>query len=191
MEEDILEEIQESIKIKQKLKALAPDISRAVEIIVRAIQTGGKVIIFGNGGSAADAQHIAAELIGRFEQDRTAIPCIALTTNTSNLTAIANDYGFSGVFKRQVEGIAAPGDVVIGISTSGNSENVIEAIKKAREKGASVIGMTGEKGGRLAEVVDLCLRVPSSRTCRIQECHITIGHILCYLVERLISGNGK
>ena len=189
MEEEIHREIEETILVKQRLMELVPSIEQAVQLMIRTLRSGGKIIIFGNGGSAADAQHIAAELVGRFEKERQAIPCIALTTNTSNLTAIANDYGFSAVFRRQLEAFVAPGDTVIGISTSGNSPNVLEALEKAREKGASLIGMSGEKGGRMEELTDVCLKAPSSRTCKIQECHITIGHILCHQIERHLGSN--
>ena len=150
------------------------------------ISTGGKVILFGNGGSAADAQHIAAEFVGRFVHHRPSLPAIALTTNTSVLTSISNDYGFEQVFARQVEGLGRPGDVVIAISTSGRSPNVIAGVLAARKKGLSTIGLTGGDGGDLATAVDLPIVIPSSNTPRIQECHITVGHILCDVVEKML-----
>ena len=147
------------------------------------------MILFGNGGSAADAQHVAGELVNKFQLEREALAAIALTTDSSVLTSIANDYDYSRVFARQVEAWTKEGDVVIGISTSGNSANVIEAVKVAREKGAKTIGFTGRGGGKLAKLVDLVVSVPSDETPRIQESHITIFHIICYLVERGLFGS--
>jgi D-sedoheptulose 7-phosphate isomerase len=144
-------------------------------------------LICGNGGSAADAQHIAAEFVGRYETERRALPAIALTTDTSALTALANDYGFERVFARQVEALAQPGDCLIAISTSGNSPNVIAAVMTARSLGCRVIGMTGAKGKKLASLSDACLMVPSDRTARIQEAHITIAHIWCELVDEAVA----
>ncbi|MBI3802382.1 MAG: D-sedoheptulose 7-phosphate isomerase [Nitrospirae bacterium] len=166
---------------------MVPEIAQAADWIVQSYRNGGKLILFGNGGSAGDAQHIAAELVGRFERERRALPAIALTTNSSTLTAIGNDYDYSKIFSRQVEAWAGPADVVIGISTSGNSSNVLEGIATAKAKGAKTIGLTGEKGGKLGSQVDLCLKVPSSSTARIQESHILIGHLLCLLVEQSLS----
>lgn len=186
MEIKIIKSIDESIEIKQKLKELVPEIAKAAATMINCIKTGNKILLCGNGGSAADSQHIAAELIGRFEIERTPIPCIALTTNTSILTAVGNDYDFSEVYKKQVEALANTGDVVIGISTSGNSENIIKALKAAKIKKAITIGLTGQ-GGKIRDIADQCLCVPSSRTCRIQEGHITIGHILCEMVEKSIA----
>lgn len=180
--------IEESILVKQTLLQTAiPQIAKAASMISKSIASGGKLVLFGNGGSAGDAQHVAAELVGRFEQERKPYPAIALTTNTSILTAIANDYGYDQSFSRQVEALANQGDVVIGISTSGNSSNVIEAIRAAKSKGALTIGLSGEKGGQLALECNLCLMVPSSNTARIQESHIMIGHILCLLIEQSLS----
>jgi D-sedoheptulose 7-phosphate isomerase len=187
-QEIIVRTIEESIRVKQAvLQNMVPELLEAAEIIVASIQAGGKLILFGNGGSAGDAQHIAAELVGRFERERRALPAIALTTNSSTLTAIGNDYGYNKVFSRQVEAWAGPGDAVIGITTSGNSPNVLEGIAAAKLKGAKTIGMTGEKGGKLASEVDLCLKVPSSSTARIQESHILIGHLLCLLIDKKIT----
>lgn len=186
--EIVVRTIEESIRVKQGvLETMVPELLQAAEYIVASLNSGGKLILFGNGGSAGDAQHIAAELVGRFERERRALPAIALTANSSNLTAIGNDYGYNKVFARQVEAWAHVGDVVIGITTSGNSPNVLEGIAAAKTKGARTIGMTGEKGGKLASEVDLCLKVPSSNTARIQESHIMIGHLLCLLVDKNIA----
>ena len=186
MELEILREIQESIDAKERLKLFTPTIAQAAGQIIERLRAGGKIIVCGNGGSAADAQHMAVELVGRFEAERRAIPCLAITTNSSNLTAIANDYEFDRVFERQVEALAVKGDVVIGISTSGNSRNVVRAMEAANTRGALTIGLTGEQGGRLAEVTNICLKAPSLRTCRIQECHLIILHILCLEIEKAI-----
>lgn len=182
----ISELLEESIKVKEDLCKQASElkkIERVSEIIVKALKKGKKVVLFGNGGSAADAQHIACELAGKFKLERRGLPAVALTTNTSVLTAIGNDYGYDKVFSRQVEGMVNPGDVVIGISTSGNSANVIEGMEAAKERRALTVGLTGATGGKLGKVVDICVKVPSKDTPRIQEAHITIGHIICQLVE--------
>ena len=162
-------------------------IVRGGELISSALNSGKKVLLCGNGGSAADAQHIAAEFVGRYEKERRAYPSIALTTDTSALTAIANDYGFERVFARQVEGLAADGDVLIAISTSGNSPNILAAIEKAQELGCVVIGLTGRAGGKMRELCDVLVAVPSERTARIQEAHITIGHLWCEFVDAAAS----
>ena len=188
MRREIAKRLEESAQIK---KAVAKDklgeIEGMVKLIITAYKRGGKVVLFGNGGSAADAQHIACELVGKFELKRQAFPAIALTTNTSILTALANDDGYDCIFSRQVEALVNEKDVVIGISTSGESSNVIQAIKLAKAKGAKTIGLTGGNGGKLAEVADLVLTVPSNSTPRIQEAHITIGHIVCELVEKELA----
>ncbi len=158
-------------------------IEKCADIIFEAVAAGKKILICGNGGSAADAQHIAAEFVGRYETERRGLPAIALTTDTSALTAISNDYGFERVFSRQVEALASAGDVFIGFSTSGNSPNVISAVMKARELGCKTIGLTGSSGKKLASLCDACILVPSSRTARIQEAHITIGHIWCEIID--------
>jgi D-sedoheptulose 7-phosphate isomerase len=158
-------------------------ITGAAGIIWNCVEGGGKVLICGNGGSAADAQHIAAEFVGRYESERRALPSIALTTDTSALTALSNDYGYARVFSRQVEALASEGDVLIAISTSGGSENVIAAMMKAREIGCGIVGLTGSGGSRFAALCDECVVVPSARTARIQEAHITIGHIWCEYVD--------
>ena len=156
--------------------------------LTKVLKAGRTVFLFGNGGSAADAQHIAAELEARFLRERRALPCHALTTNTSTLTAIGNDYGYERTFARQLEAYARRGDAAIGISTSGNSANVLEAMKTAKKLGVTRIGLTNEKGGKLKGLVDLCLCVPSTDTQRVQECHITVGHIVCDIIESSMFG---
>jgi len=156
--------------------------------LTKVLKAGRTIFLFGNGGSAADAQHIAAELEARFLRERRALPCHALTTNTSTLTAIGNDYGYERTFARQLEAYARRGDAVIGISTSGNSPNVLEAMKTAKKIGATTIGLTNEKGGKLKGLVELCLRVPSTDTQRVQECHMAVGHILCDIIESSMFG---
>ena len=165
---------------------LAEPIARAGQWVAAAYQAGGKTLLFGNGGSAADAQHIAAEWTGKLGPDRAALPSLALTANTSELTAIGNDYGFERVFARLVEAHGRAGDVAIAISTSGNSPNVIEAVAEAERRGLRTIGLLGKGGGQLAPLVELALVVPSSDTQRIQECHIAIGHAIAELVDRLL-----
>jgi len=156
--------------------------------VVEAYRTGNKVLLFGNGGSAADAQHIAAELVGRFYKDRKPLAAVALNANTSSMSAVANDYSFDEVFEREVKALGHPGDVAIGISTSGNSENVVRALDSAKAEGLVTVALTGSSGGRLKEGVDHCLRVPSDDTARVQEGHITAGHIMCELVENALFG---
>jgi D-sedoheptulose 7-phosphate isomerase len=178
------QEIEASIAVKQRLAAdCAGPIAEAAAIIVRRLREGSKLIVFGNGGSASDAQHIAAEFVGRYEADRKALAAIALTTDTSALTAISNDYGFAEVFARQVQALVKPGDVALAISTSGNSENVLRGAAAARQLGAFTVGLTGRTGGNLATSVDLCICVPSDVTSRIQESHILIGHIISKIAE--------
>ena len=165
-------------------KDLATKIEEAAQMMVEALRAGHKILLFGNGGSAADSQHLAAELVGRYRKERASLPAIALTTDTSILTAVGNDYGFEFIFARQIEGLAEKGDVALGISTSGNSRNVIEGLTKAKAKGCRTLGLLGCEGGRIAELCELSLIVPCKTTPRIQECHITIGHILCSLIEQ-------
>jgi len=165
---------------------LAEPIAECVGLLASALKKGHKVLIMGNGGSAADAQHLAAELVGRFLMERKALPAIALTTDTSILTAIGNDYGFDEVFKRQVEALACPGDILIGISTSGNSSNVMRALEAGREIGAITIGLLGRDGGEIGKLVDLALTVPAFETPRIQEAQLFVIHILCDLVEKTL-----
>ncbi len=179
--------IQASIAVKELLlsqKEVVPVIVSVSKLLVDAIRRGNKLLLFGNGGSAADAQHIAAEFVGRFAFDRPALPALALNANCSAVTAIGNDYGFDRVFARQIEALARGGDVAIGISTSGQSANVIEAISTARKMGLHTIGLTGSGATRLGGVVDHCICVPSTVTPRIQECHILIGHVIADLVEQ-------
>ncbi|MEE8201252.1 MAG: D-sedoheptulose 7-phosphate isomerase [Candidatus Acidoferrales bacterium] len=189
----VRERIRESARVKEELAAgsAAGVLVQVAGALVSAYRGGGKVLLFGNGGSAADAQHIAAELAGKYYFDRAPLEAWALHTNTSALTAIGNDYGYRHVFARQVEAAARPGDVVVGISTSGNSENVIEGIRAARQRGAVTVALTGASGGRLKELVDFCLAVPANDTPRIQEAHILLGHILCELVEQELFGPGR
>jgi len=179
----ITELLKESANLKLLLIEKCDKIEEIVDIVIEAYKKGKKVILFGNGGSAADAQHISAELVGRFKKDRKALPAITLTTNTSVLTALSNDYGFDIVFSRQVDAVVEDGDVVIAISTSGNSPNVLKGVDAARRKGAKTVGLTGKDGGKLKDMVDIAIVVPSDKTARIQEGHITIGHIICELVE--------
>ena len=162
---------------------LATDISACAERLIACLKNGGKILICGNGGSAADAQHFAAELVGRFEVERRGLPAIALTTDTSSLTAIGNDYGFERLFSRQVEALACEKDLLIGISTSGNSKNVLVALQQARKIGCATIGLTGRDGGQIAAEVDCSLVVPFQRTARVQEMHLLIIHLLCELID--------
>ncbi len=168
---------------KTVAETLSGDILEAANRIKSCLEKGGKLILMGNGGSAADSQHIAAELVGRFKKERRAVPAIALTVDTSSLTALGNDYGFDTIFERQIEAHARENDAVVGISTSGNSENVVRALNKANTIGAETIGLVGNNGGKIKEVANLSIIVPSNDTARIQEVHITIGHIICELIE--------
>ena len=181
----ITSSIEASIGLKERLLSteIVSSVAKVSEILVNAFEQGNKVFLFGNGGSAADAQHIAAEFVGRFAFDRPALPALALSVNTSCVTAIGNDYGFDQVFSRQIEALAQAGDVAIGISTSGNSPNVVAALSVSRQKGLHTIALTGDTGGKLKDAVDYCICVPSNETPRIQECHILIGHIISELVE--------
>lgn len=170
----------------QSLIALKPAIENAGKLIAMCLQRGNKVLLCGNGGSAADAQHIAAEFVGRFIAERKGLPAIALTTDTSILTAVANDYGYDHVFARQVEALAKEGDVLIGISTSGNSPNVLAAVEAAKQMGCSAIGLLGRDGGKLKLLVEHAVTVPAQLTAAVQECHIVIGHIWCAMVDAAI-----
>ncbi len=187
----IRQRIQASIDVKQAVlqdERLLADISKAIELITDCFKRGNKVFFCGNGGSAADAQHLAAEFSGRFYFDRPGLPAEALHCNTSYLTAVGNDYGFDRVYARLIAGSAKKGDVLIGLSTSGNSENIINAFKKADEMGVFTIGLTGEDGGLMKSWSEILLNVPSKDTPRIQETHILIGHIICEFVEQNIFG---
>jgi D-sedoheptulose 7-phosphate isomerase len=177
----------EHVRVATALRDLAPDVDRVVGIIARSLGAGGTLLVCGNGGSAADAQHIVAELTGRFFRDRRPLRALALHANTSSLTAIGNDYGYDEVFAREVGAHGRPGDVLLALSTSGNSRNVLRAIEAARDKRMSVIGLTGEIGGKMRDLCDVCLCVPSASTPRIQECHILVGHTICELLERLLG----
>jgi len=184
----IKQQLYESSEIKKLMaERLSEKIAEAAMVITDCIRSGGKVIFFGNGGSAADAQHLAGELVGRFKTERSAFPALSLTTNTSIITAISNDYGYNMIFARQIEAYAREEDVIVGISTSGNSINVIEGMRKAKQISAKTIGLTGGDGGKIVEVADVVLIVPSSDTPRIQEGHITIGHIICDIVENFLT----
>jgi len=188
----IAEELAESCRVKQSFSPeLKSQIVQLAERMAATLASGGTIYWMGNGGSAADAQHLAAELVGKLRRPRKALAAVSLTTNTSILTAVANDTAYDEVFARQVEAFVRPGDVLIGLSTSGNSKNVIRALQVGREMKAFTAGWTGESGGRVAEVAELCLRVPSEDTQRIQEAHITIGHILCGIVEDLLQGDPR
>ncbi len=186
MIDDIQQTLHESIQVKQSLLIHADTIQQIADRLIAALGTAHKLIVCGNGGSAADAQHMTAELVGRFAMERRPFPAIALTTNSSTLTAWANDYSYETVFSRQVEALAQAGDILIGISTSGNSPNILRAVEAARAKGVFTIGLSGE-GGQLADLTDLCLCVPSRDTPRIQEAHITVIHILCALIEKELA----
>ena len=191
MRKYIVKHISDSISVKQAVlenETILEQIESAAIAIIKAYGNKNKTIIEGNGGSASDAQHIAGEFVSRFYFDRPGLASIALTTDTSILTAIGNDYGYERIFARQIEANGVSGDIFIGISTSGNSKNIIEAIQAAKEKGIFTVALTGEKGGLLKDVCDICICVPSVETPRIQEAHILIGHILCAAVEESIFG---
>jgi D-sedoheptulose 7-phosphate isomerase len=192
MRETVRQRIEESIDVKQGLLLLTATIEAVALELIRAYHDGRKVILFGNGGSAADAQHIAAEFVGRYYMNRRALPAIALTENVSSLTAIGNDYAFDAIFSRQVEALGNLGDVAIGLSTSGHSSNVIRGLAAARRLGLVTVGLTGADGGRLAHepAVAYCLRVPSRDTPRIQEAHTLLCHIWSELVEEALFGRG-
>jgi D-sedoheptulose 7-phosphate isomerase len=186
LKQRIVVEFDKTVSLLQQMSrddALHDQILRALDISVQALKRGNKLLFAGNGGSAADAQHWAGELVSRFYYDRPGLPGIALTTDTSILTAIGNDYGYDYVFARQVEALGQQGDVLYAISTSGNTRNIVRAIEAARAKGMQVIGFTGQGGGQMAELCDLCFRVPSDETPRIQEGHEALGHMLCALIE--------
>jgi D-sedoheptulose 7-phosphate isomerase len=184
----ILNSLRQHCEVFHKIQAEhLENIRGCAALIDETFARGGKILICGNGGSAADAQHIAAEFVGRYETERAALPAIALTTDTSALTALANDYDFERIFARQVDALAREGDLLIAISTSGNSPNVIAAVMKARQKGCRILGMTGAKGKKLASLCDRAVLVPSERTARIQEAHITIAHIWCEIIDEKFS----
>lgn len=189
MKEYVLESFKNSIKTKQAIledENIISSIHKISAKIVESINAGGKVLIAGNGGSAADAQHVAGEFINRFHFDRPGLPCIALSTDTSVLTAVGNDYAFDLVFRKQIEALGKAGDVFIGITTSGNSPNIVEAMKLCREKGIATVGLTGQKAGKIDDFCDFMIKVPSGDTPRVQESHILVEHIICGIVEASI-----
>ncbi|ABB43852.1 phosphoheptose isomerase [Sulfurimonas denitrificans DSM 1251] len=193
MKKYIKEQIKKSFEIKQTIyenENLINKIEEVSKLCVALYRGDKKTILAGNGGSAADAQHIAAELVGRYGFDRPSIPSLALTTDTSCLTAIGNDYGYDNVFSRQLEGMGQAGDIFIGISTSGNSKNIINAFISAKKKGITTVALVGRDGGEMAKMADVALVVPSDSTPRIQESHILIGHIICDIIEKEIFGDG-
>ena len=193
MKNYIMKQIADSAATKQAIlenEALLDTIEAVAKACVEVYRHGKKTILAGNGGSAADAQHIAAELVGRYGFDRPSIPSLALTTDTSNLTAIGNDYGYDKVFSRQLEGMAQEGDLFIGISTSGNSQNIINAFESAADRGVTTVALVGRDGGKMATMADFAIVVPSNATPRIQESHILIGHILCDIIEKELFGGG-
>jgi D-sedoheptulose 7-phosphate isomerase len=175
--------INEHVLVASSISDLLPDIGKVASILIDAFSKGNKLLIFGNGGSASDAQHIAAELVGRFIKERAGLPAIALNTDTSILTSVGNDYGYESVFSRQIEALSKPGDVVMGISTSGNSKNVVKALKIASTLSCQTVGLLGKDGGEIKEITDINIIVPSDSTARIQEMHILIGHMLCEAVD--------
>jgi D-sedoheptulose 7-phosphate isomerase len=182
---ELVQALEESIETKKRvIEKCLPVLESIAEALINALKNGNKILLFGNGGSAADSQHIAAEFVGRFQRERKALPAIALTTDTSILTAIGNDYSFDNVFSRQIEAIGEKGDVAIGLSTSGNSRNVLQALKTAKTLEMVTVGLTGNDGGELKNYVDFCLHAPSQQTPHIQEVHITVAHALCDIVER-------
>ena len=183
---EVAEELAASSEIRKKTAEVAA-------LVMEALRSGGKVLLCGNGGSAADAQHIAAEFVGRFRRERMGLCAMALTTDSSILTSVANDYGYAEVFRRQVEALGRRGDVLVGMSTSGNAENVLRAVEEAKRLSIKTVGLTGSGGGKLAGAVDIAILCPSSVTARVQECHATIGHTVCDIVEEAFadSGGGK
>jgi len=184
--------LQDSAAVSAGLEgSMTPDILEAVSMLQSCIESGGKVLLMGNGGSASDAQHMTTELTGRFELDRVPLPFICLNTDSSLITAIGNDLGFREIFSRQIDALAGKKDLVVCFSTSGESENVIDGVARAREKGLKVIGFLGEGDSTLSKITDLSLRVPSIRTCRVQEGHITVVHVICECLEAIVSTGGS
>lgn len=178
----IRQSLQEGIELRQQMLQLADHIESSGKCLIEALRGGGRLFFCGNGGSAADCQHIAAELVGRFEMDNQ-LNALALTTDTSILTSVANDFGYDQIYVRQLRALARPGDCLVGISTSGNSPNIVKAVEAAREMGLTSVGLSGGQGGQLANLCTRCLIVPSPRTCRIQEIHLSVGHIWCEMIE--------
>ena len=188
MKQSIERNIRETVEVHRQLLQQCETIEEIARAMVQSLSDGHRIYVMGNGGSAADAQHLAGELVGRFQMERRPLPCHALSTDTSVLTAIANDYSVGDTFKKQVEAYVEEGDAAIGLSTSGNSANVVAALEEAARRGAVTVGMTGRSGGRLAELCDICLKAPHDETPRIQEAHGTVIHILCELVEESLFG---
>ena len=191
MDDRVLEHFRESIALKQASESLVPVIVEAGRALTEALLNDGKILSCGNGGSASDAQHFSGEMLGRFEMERPGLPAIALTTDSAALTAIANDYQYSDIFAKQVRALGQAGDVLLAISTSGNSENVLRAVTTAHERGLRIVALTGRDGGTIAQVLhanDIEIRVPAQRTCRIQEVHILVIHSLCDLVDAELLG---
>lgn len=191
MNDRVAKHFRDSIAAKEASLSLIPGILRADALLSGCLAHGGKILSCGNGGSAADAQHFSSELLGRFEAERSGLPAVALTTDSSTMTAVGNDYGFDRIFQRQVSALGQPGDALLAISTSGNSENVIQAIAAAHDKDMGIVALTGRDGGRMAALLkpaDIELRVPSNRTVRIQEVHLLLIHILCDLIDQSTAG---
>ena len=188
MKEKIIQECQTISECFTGLKGLAPILQEVIDVCLVALKQGRKIMFCGNGGSASQSQHLAAELVGRYKLNRLAMASVALTTDTSILTAVGNDYGYDEVFARQVEGLGQSGDILIGLSTSGNSPNVVKAFEKATEKGIKTVAFVGGKGGMMSEKADFVLRVPSDQTNHIQEMHLALGHMLCGLIEESLYG---
>ncbi len=188
MQNEIKSMIEESIETKRLAQTLSPEIEKAVKLIINALKNNKKILIAGNGGSASQASHIAAEFVGRYKIERRGMPCIALTTDTSILTALSNDYHYDGVFERQLEALSHPGDVFIALSTSGNSKNLIKAVEAAKKFNVHVIGLLGKSGGKLKNTSSVEIIVPSDNTPRIQEAHLMILHIICELVDKELFG---
>lgn len=186
---DIETAIQEHLDVIGGIRLLAPEIADVAGCVSDCLAAGGKILWMGNGGSAADSQHLAAELVGRYTRERRGLASIALTTDTSILTAVGNDYGYDKIFSRQIDALCQPGDVVMGLSTSGTSPNVIEALELAKERRATTVGFTGGDGGTVLAIVDHCFVVPSTVTARIQEAHILIGHLICDWAEARVVGD--
>ncbi len=190
MRQAILNDIKDNIRVKEAIleSGIPALLEEAAKKIYDSLKKGNKLLFFGNGGSAADSQHLAAEFVGRYEKERPGLAAIALTTDTSILTALSNDYGYEKVFSRQIEALGRPGDIAVGISTSGHSKNVLQAFERAREKGLFTIAFSGRSGGEMKALADLALVVPSEKTSRIQESHLLMGHILCERVDELFAG---
>lgn len=190
----VMDEFRESAAVKARMledAALMEQITSMGHLLIDCYRAGRKLVLAGNGGSAADAQHIAAEFVGRFNFDRPGLPALALTTDTSILTAVANDYGYDQLFRRQLEASAVAGDIFMGMSTSGDSANILEALQACHDRGVTSFGLTGESGGKMRELCDYCVRVPSVDTPRIQEAHIVVGHTLCAMVELALFGDPR